>query len=354
MIPDWAPNLHPLVVHFPISLLFAAALVDVIGLFSRAQRGLRTGAVVLYVAGAAGALASYITGNRAAESVDVPTEAIATLNTHQDLALYTLLFFAAYAIGRVALFVIKPDLTLALYGPIVLLGIGGQLLVWQTGEYGGRLVFEHGIGVAPVEELSRELRIHQRREQAAAASPTPLEGGGYRWTVGPGAEEAFDAFFRVVDGARENVSVSVSTENDGHVLSLDVHGSPVLLVGGERLENVDAEMEIDPSELQGSVALVHNVVDAQSYHFLRIDDAAVILGRVADAAEETMSAASLTPADRWTTLRATAHAGHFYGYVDGETVGHGHSVHPSAGTAGLRIDGEGRVRLRRIEVRAVE
>ena len=31
LVPAWAPNIHPLLVHFPIALLYAAAAVDLVG-----------------------------------------------------------------------------------------------------------------------------------------------------------------------------------------------------------------------------------------------------------------------------------------------------------------------------------
>ncbi len=351
MLPDWAPNAHPLVVHFPISLLVAAGIVDVIGLFWRSSRGMHVGAVVLYAAGALGALASYLTGNLAADTVTVPTEAVSTLNTHQDLALYTLIFFGAFAVLRVALLSLKSNPALFLRIIVVLVGIGGQVLVWQTAEYGGRLVFEYGVGVAALREMEDELRTLQRRQRAAQAAPSLLNGGGFEWTIGPGAEEAFADVFRFVEGSTEDLTVRVDETTDGHIVVLDARGTPVMVVAGENLVGVDAEAELDVSGFSGSVALVHNVIGPDSYHFLRLNDEAE-LGRVVSGRAERMGGEPIDAAG-WTTLRATGDQGHFYGYVDGATIGHGHATHPAPGPAGLRIDGEGTVRLRRIDARPV-
>jgi uncharacterized membrane protein len=35
LVPEWAPNVHPLVVHFPIALVIAAALADALALAVR-------------------------------------------------------------------------------------------------------------------------------------------------------------------------------------------------------------------------------------------------------------------------------------------------------------------------------
>lgn len=352
IVPEWAPNLHPLVVHFPISLLVAAALVDLAGLFWRTSRGLRLSAVLLYGAGALGALAAYITGTRAADTVEVPTEAISTLNTHQDLALYTLIFFGVYAGIRVALFLMKRELAVTLHVLVVLVGIGGQVLVWQTGEHGGELVFEHGIGVGAVDRVSGELEELSRRLASAQAAPEELEGGGFRWTIGPGAEEALGEAFTFIEGAPEELEASVEEDEGGYVLTLDVERGPILLVAGDDLASVDAEAEVDLSDFAGTVALVHNVQGPEAYHYLRLGNEAV-LGRLAGSEDEPMGSSDVQPSG-WATLRATGDQGHFYGYVDGATIAHGHGDVPAAGPAGLRFEGNGTVRLRRLEAQAVQ
>ena len=62
LTPDWAPNIHPLVVHFPIALLIAAVVVDLISLLMHQRKGLRDAATWLYCAGAAVAIIAYFTG----------------------------------------------------------------------------------------------------------------------------------------------------------------------------------------------------------------------------------------------------------------------------------------------------
>ena len=62
LVPAWAPNLHPLIVHFPIALLAAAGAVDLADLLLRGREPVRNAATWLYVAGAATAVAAYFSG----------------------------------------------------------------------------------------------------------------------------------------------------------------------------------------------------------------------------------------------------------------------------------------------------
>lgn len=355
MLPDWAPNIHPLVIHFPIALLFAAFAVDVASLaIRRMEWGLRTAAVALYTAGAAGAAIAYVTGNQAAETVFIPTEAIAAVNDHQDLALYTLIFFGIYAVGRIALLVTMRSPRMALRLPVVLVALIGLYLLWLTSDRGGRLVFEYGIGVAAVTEMEEELRARREAELRArmeGASPVVDDDGGWTWQIVPGAAEAFEEAFTFVEGEAQNLHVMVQEDDDGPILLVHTLGRPVMFVAGDPLASVDMQVVLDASDFSGTVSLVHNVQDAGNYHFLRLGER-IVQGRVVDGGEEELAAGD-GRAEGWTTLRATGDRGHFYSYEDRRTVAHGHSPTPEAGRTGLRIDGSGELRLRRIEVRAV-
>jgi uncharacterized membrane protein len=147
VIPDWAPNAHPLIVHFPLALLCAAVAVDLAAWVFRRHQPLRRTATVLYVLGTAGAVAAYFTGRAASETVWLPGMAHALVAQHWDWALRTVWFFAALAIARVAF--LRPSrgvpshVTLAAF---VLAGFVGLGLLIETGDRGGRLVYQHGVG----------------------------------------------------------------------------------------------------------------------------------------------------------------------------------------------------------------
>ena len=74
LTPDWAPNLHPIVVHFPIALLTAAVVVDFLGLFMRTRAAVRDTATWLYCAGAVVAILAYFTGRNGADAMLLPAQ----------------------------------------------------------------------------------------------------------------------------------------------------------------------------------------------------------------------------------------------------------------------------------------
>ena len=145
---DWTQPLHPLVVHLPIGLLATAAVVDLGGLAAPAQRALARAATGLYLAGAATLVAAYVTGRADAAAMPVPGPALALVDEHWTWAWRTTLFFCMLAVGRLGLPLASPAVQRRLRLPLAAAGLLGLVLLFQTAERGGRLVYEHGVGVA--------------------------------------------------------------------------------------------------------------------------------------------------------------------------------------------------------------
>jgi uncharacterized membrane protein len=96
LIPDWAPNLHPLIVHFPIALLLVAVLFDAARFFFKDENWLDKATLALYTVGSLGLIASFFSGREAVDTVSVTGNAVPVVTSHEDWALYTLLFFLVY------------------------------------------------------------------------------------------------------------------------------------------------------------------------------------------------------------------------------------------------------------------
>jgi uncharacterized membrane protein len=148
LLPGWAPNLHPLVVHFPIALLLTAAGLDVVGWALRCNRSLRFVATALYVLGTLAIVAAYLTGRAAAGTVWLPGMAHAAVKEHWDWAFRTVCFFTILTVVRlVLLWRVRAAPRPALIALLTLAGLLGAVLLGETGDRGGRLVYQHGVGI---------------------------------------------------------------------------------------------------------------------------------------------------------------------------------------------------------------
>ena len=148
LLPGWAPNLHPLVVHFPIALLLTAAGLDVAGWALRCNRSLRFVATALYVLGTLTIVATYFTGRAAAATIWLPGMAHAAVKDHWDWAFRAVWFFTILtAVRLVLLWRIRADPRPALIALLTLAGLLGVVLLGETGDRGGRLVYQHGVGI---------------------------------------------------------------------------------------------------------------------------------------------------------------------------------------------------------------
>jgi uncharacterized membrane protein len=147
LVPDWAPNVHPLVIHFPIVLVLCAAVVDLAGAVFERPSWLGDAATALVVAGACAAIAAYVTGLAASSTVFIPGMAHPAVMVHRNWAFATMSFLGVVAVLRLA--ARRAGLTRTRRHRLILLSlsVAGALLVQQTAERGARLVYEYGVGV---------------------------------------------------------------------------------------------------------------------------------------------------------------------------------------------------------------
>ena len=146
LTPDWLPNLHPLVVHFPIALLPAAALVDLLGLLAPKRRTLRDTATWLYLAGTAFTLLAYFSGRSGVDAMTLTPVVEPLVNAHENWAFRTTWFFAFFSSLRLAVSYIFPPKPVILLMAFTLAAVGLVMLV-ETAGHGSVLVYQHGLGV---------------------------------------------------------------------------------------------------------------------------------------------------------------------------------------------------------------
>ena len=146
-LPSWAPNVHPLVVHFPIAMLAAAVLVDILSASTGRPSSLNRSATGLYILGATAALIANFSGYYASNSELIPLGALDTLHAHEDWAFQTTWLFVFFASIRLLISYVKPQTRIVHYGALAI-ALYGLWAVVMTTRHGHRLVFEYGVGVA--------------------------------------------------------------------------------------------------------------------------------------------------------------------------------------------------------------
>jgi uncharacterized membrane protein len=147
LIPSWAPNFHPLVIHFPIVLVIAAAVVDLVDVAFERSVWLKAATTTLYVTAALSLIVAYATGLQAVSTVLVPGMAHPVITAHRQWALITMAYCIVVATLR--LLVLRGSNGRSRRRRTALLGIGlvAVVLIQQTAERGARLVYEYGTGI---------------------------------------------------------------------------------------------------------------------------------------------------------------------------------------------------------------
>lgn len=137
-------KIHPSIVHYPLALLPIAVGADLVASVTGSETMAEVGRTLMPIAAASAAL-SAVTGLVAQEEVNAQGEAADLLATHRslNLSLVTLsTAMAAYRLRRE-----KPGLG---YLALALAGLGAM---GYSAYLGGKMVYEHGLGVKPADGL---------------------------------------------------------------------------------------------------------------------------------------------------------------------------------------------------------
>jgi len=152
-IPSW-DGLHPIIVHFPIALLFVAPILIVLGMiFQRSGKAFMVSAFVLMLIGTIATFIAVSTGESAGELAERMANVEAVLENHEELAETTRnIFTALTAIFAAIVFVpmlFKKELGRTVMIPISLAFLlfygAGTVVLINTAHEGGRLVHEFGV-----------------------------------------------------------------------------------------------------------------------------------------------------------------------------------------------------------------
>ena len=137
------PNVHPLIVHFPIALLSAAALFECLARWRKSD-GLSSAGWWTQCLGTLGLGAAALSGLRAGESVHIAGASVSMWTTHQELAFVSTALFAILLFWRIGARMRIPTGHPFLYLAGMCVAVA---LLWGTAWFGGEMVYRLGVGV---------------------------------------------------------------------------------------------------------------------------------------------------------------------------------------------------------------
>lgn len=353
------PNLHPAVVHFPIAFLPLALAFEAVGLLWRRQRWLAPAAATVYVLAALGAWLAVWAGERAADGLtDVAATVQPHIGEHSDWAHY-----AWYAIITVAVLRLAVQFLPALGQHrgarlgVLLLGLVALGVLVRAADFGGGLVFQHALAVArqaaPDEPETPKPAGGIVTGDAGQGSPTDRltrgDDGGLVWQPAAGDGGALAEVMRAGPGSSLDAVTEVADAGgDGLVLAVD--GDVTLLFPGS-FAGVQVEASLELLDFTGTLGVVHHVgANGEGGAFTLDTEGSATLRDTRSGKRSDLDQAATDPAAGAVELAVSAAGRHLKGMVDGRTLVHGHIAALPPGGCGLRLDGAGRLRIRRLAV----
>ncbi len=350
-IPEWAPNIHPMLIHFPIVFLITAVLLDALNIVFRKNSWLHSAALFFYAVGIVSLVGVYFSGQQAADSVKVADSVYPAISDHANWALRSVWFWIALVAIRFALLFREYDRKTLVLSGLVLVGIVGNWFIFRTADQGAALVYKLGVGVKAVqieETASQTTELQPARE---AENLVRLPDGTIKWEIREDALWILKKMLRWNGAEGHQVITSIrKDEKNRPVLSFVLRDNPTHFLFPEKFQSLSLESVVNLKGFQGSLYLTHHFLDSLNYDFLRVENGKMSLGRLVQGKVKILGA---KPVDLngWTTLKVVGTKGHFRGYLNGELVVHGHGKDYPAGAVGMILNGRGEVLLKSMVVK---
>lgn len=167
------PNIHPLIVHFPIALLSSFLLMELLNFFT-GKKSFRAAATWMLYLGTIGALVAVLAGLWAASMVQHSDEAHEILLKHRDLGITVLALSVILSVWR-----IYSGGSFSRKGQAFHLAIAFiMVMIMALGaDKGGLMVYKYGVGVKAARTAGTEGHIHAGEEGMAEGAGEDIEHG---------------------------------------------------------------------------------------------------------------------------------------------------------------------------------
>jgi len=340
LLPEWAPNIHPMLVHFPLAILFFAALMDFLTFFLDKKWWDEKKTAVTYMIGAVAAIIVYFTGGMAADSIDIPKSAYEAVGSHAGWAEWTVWYFGVYAVARLIFSAMDKFENSKVHFTFFVLSLVGLFFLYETGEHGANLVFNHGLGV--------NAEVFQKMEPKSDELPEGFvqdTTGGWSWTMNADAPEVFANQFAVLSS---DTSGNVQAVSRDSMTFLEVSGGKRFFRSSADYSNFQFDVIVSANSLRDSILILHHIQNVSNYDFMKLGpDSSVSLGRTRKGEVEIIEqdTANWQQAHH---IRLVNSGDHQRGYLDDELILHGHTEAAPEGGVGLKYSGNAPLLIRKM------